>query len=499
MQSWRFYFLKAHLLRSFCLSGIFAASTLIAQTVNVQSGWDLFGASEDISSMTPFDAACVKSVYAYQNGSWRIYPTSDDTQKITSIAKGRGFWVNGNSACTITAGSGGGGSTTPTQTALSIQTLYLPDRIVEGTEVPAGVIAYGVGSAQWSAAKGSFKDTSKLSTTYIAPLVRQDENESVTLTISDGMQTVSKTVYTTISKRVNSAPIIKSVSIPQSVAQGSTVTIDALVIDDYDSATATKYFWTSSIGKIAQQTSKATTFTAPTDANGSVIFRLTACDGENACSEINQTVQITCSGSGCPAPAPVVTANTPPTIKSVSIPQTISVGSTVSLDALVYDDRDSVDALRFFWVPSIGSISNQELKATTYTAPTDINGSVKFRLTVCDTSNACSETNQTIPFVCVGSTCPSNPVSTPPAIKGISYPTAADQNQSVQIVSFVVDSSGLTPLTYFWTTSLGQIDNNNTSSTIFHTPSSSGTAQLKLITCNQKAFCSEQNFSIAIR
>jgi len=65
-----------------------------AQTINVKSGWQLLGATEDSASMCGFKASCVKSVWTYDNGVWSSYEPTSSSNTLSSITKGLGFWVN---------------------------------------------------------------------------------------------------------------------------------------------------------------------------------------------------------------------------------------------------------------------------------------------------------------------------------------------------------------------------------------------------------------------
>jgi len=62
--------------------------------VNVVKGWRLLGALQDLCVNHIFNDSSIKSVWAYDiNSEWKQY-TPVNIDKLTQIAKGRGYWVN---------------------------------------------------------------------------------------------------------------------------------------------------------------------------------------------------------------------------------------------------------------------------------------------------------------------------------------------------------------------------------------------------------------------
>ena len=100
-------------IRSLVLASLLTASaSLSAQDLNIHGGWQLLGATDDIADMTIFDGKCVDFVWKYDTTQatpqWQLYVgNKTDYQVPTGIAtipqlyKGDGFWVKGNSNCTI--------------------------------------------------------------------------------------------------------------------------------------------------------------------------------------------------------------------------------------------------------------------------------------------------------------------------------------------------------------------------------------------------------------
>ncbi|MEA1972865.1 MAG: hypothetical protein U9N34_06190 [Candidatus Cloacimonadota bacterium] len=95
-------------------SGITAlalCSSVYGQSISVTDGWQLSGATEDITDLTKFDSSgCVDFVWKY-NGSvspaqWNLHIANGQDYNysgstISSITSGEGFWIKGNSNCTV--------------------------------------------------------------------------------------------------------------------------------------------------------------------------------------------------------------------------------------------------------------------------------------------------------------------------------------------------------------------------------------------------------------
>jgi len=74
-------------------------STLSAKALTIQKGWQLMGTSEPIENMAVFREDCTSEVVAYRNSTWLKHNSVDST--LTYIGKQEGFWVFGETNCTI--------------------------------------------------------------------------------------------------------------------------------------------------------------------------------------------------------------------------------------------------------------------------------------------------------------------------------------------------------------------------------------------------------------
>ena len=63
--------------------------------INIKSGWQLLGSTETIEDISILNRHHIKGVFTYSDNKWKQYGLcSSSMNKITSIAKNRGYWVN---------------------------------------------------------------------------------------------------------------------------------------------------------------------------------------------------------------------------------------------------------------------------------------------------------------------------------------------------------------------------------------------------------------------
>lgn len=102
---------------------LLSSSILLAQYIDLKSGWNLIGAKETISKSS-LNKSCINLVYTYENGSWKEYyrrntsslpstpttfvpPQIDKSTSATfsSLSKGQGFWVHTSYNCKFSVNS----------------------------------------------------------------------------------------------------------------------------------------------------------------------------------------------------------------------------------------------------------------------------------------------------------------------------------------------------------------------------------------------------------
>lgn len=93
-------------------TSVFAATTLFASTININGGWNLLGAVDNIA---PHEVPCAKTAWIFNNSTntWSLYtrqnmgdgfltPEQYGYSSIDTITQGRGFWVNADSTgCSV--------------------------------------------------------------------------------------------------------------------------------------------------------------------------------------------------------------------------------------------------------------------------------------------------------------------------------------------------------------------------------------------------------------
>lgn len=122
---------------SYLLSGLLLTSALAAQVVNIQPGWQLLGATQDINTSGFDDAGCVDYLWKYNHTAttdaqkWQLHISNPSITSgtvtyplINSLNAGDGYWVKGNSVCDVT-------TYTPTQ-SLNINNSTIAYSDVEG-------------------------------------------------------------------------------------------------------------------------------------------------------------------------------------------------------------------------------------------------------------------------------------------------------------------------------------------------------------------------------
>jgi len=86
-------------------SSFILSSAIYAQDINIQNGWQLLGATEDIN-VSKFDNSCIDFVWKYDtvdisNPQWQVHIANGQNYThtnptISSLQIGEGFWVKGN-------------------------------------------------------------------------------------------------------------------------------------------------------------------------------------------------------------------------------------------------------------------------------------------------------------------------------------------------------------------------------------------------------------------
>ncbi len=82
------------------------ASSIYAQDISINDGWQLLGATEDLN-ISKFNNSCVDYIWKYDTGNWKLHIANGQTYSytgatISTLTQGQGFWVKGNNNCSVT-------------------------------------------------------------------------------------------------------------------------------------------------------------------------------------------------------------------------------------------------------------------------------------------------------------------------------------------------------------------------------------------------------------
>ena len=178
-------------------------------------------------------------------------------------------------------------------------------------------------------------DDSTLTPSFTVPNVSEDTAVEFTLTVSDGIITVSDSIIITITDSANTAPTVNA-GTDQEITEGDTVTL-AGTATDADQEDDLTYSWShdSTLFISLDDSTLTPSFTVPNVSEDTAVeFTLTVSDGT---TDVSDQIIITITDS----------ANTAPTVNA-GTDQEITEGSTVTL-AGTATDADQEDDLTYSW------------------------------------------------------------------------------------------------------------------------------------------------------
>ena len=223
-------------------------------------------------------------------------------------------------------------------------------------------------------------DDSTLTPSFTVPNVSEDTAVEFTLTVSDGIITVSDSIIITITDSANTAPTVNA-GTDQEITEGDTVTL-AGTATDADQEDDLTYSWShdSTLFISLDDSTLTPSFTVPNVSEDTAVeFTLTVSDGT---TQISDSVIITITDS----------ANTAPTVNA-GTDQEITEGDTVTL-AGTATDADQEDDLTYSWShDSTLFISLDDSTLTpSFTVPNvSEDTAVEFTLTVSDGTTQISD------------------------------------------------------------------------------------------------------------
>ena len=174
----------------------------------------------------------------------------------------------------------------------------------------------------------------------------------------------------------NTPPVIKDVIVPEQV-------VVELKVDGYDAdGDKLRYLWEVDQGELDSTTKRTVKWRLPSDAKSAVV-KVYANDGVNESVPATRTIKVNLR-------------NVAPVIKRIVVPESVTAGERIQLEAETYDpDGDSV---AFNWNVEVGVLSSTTAKAPTWTAPVE-GAFVPVKLSVDDNINQPTVRSTTISVV----------------------------------------------------------------------------------------------------
>jgi len=252
----------------------------------------------------------------------------------------------------------------------------------------------------------------------------------------------------------NQKPVLDSVSWPDSVYLGASVTLSCAVSDpEGDSVTVS---WFCSLGTLSAPTGTSVNWQAPA-SECSPVITVRAMDTHNG--ETKQEHTIVVSGA----------VNRPPEIAGISGPDSIAAGGNCVLTCSASDPDG--DTLSYTWTCNVGGLSGQTGATVTCYAP-DSAASAVITVIVAD-SNSADTATKSIGVSAQGE-------NHPPTIASISGPDSVDAGGDALLTCNASDPDGDT-LSYTWSCNAGGLSGQTGASATWHAPDTAAYATITVI------------------
>ena len=287
---------------------------------------------------------------------------------------------------TVTITVSNASNTAPVADAGADQSVTSGDSVTlsgSGTDEDGDTLTYA-----WRAQGQTGTIATSAAFSFTAPTVTQATDYVYSLTVSDGTASDTDSVTVTVSPpQPNRAPTADAGS-DRTVTAGTSVTLDGSGSSDPDSGDVLTYDWAQTSGSpsvtLTAVSTSSSVFTAPAvTTSTALVFTLTVSDGSLSASD---TVTITVEPLANRAPSADAGAD-----------QTVTAGTTVTLDGSGSSDPDTGDTLTYSWVHTSGTpsvtLTGPTTASPTFTAPTvTASTSLVFTLTVSDGTASATDT-----------------------------------------------------------------------------------------------------------
>src|SRR5438445_494554 len=331
------------------------------------------------------------------------------TPATTSSDSGAQFAVTvSNPAGTLTSNTATL-TVTPAPVAPSITTQPASQTLIAGQTATLSVTATGTSplSYQWN--KNGTAISGATSSTYTTPATTSSDNGAqFTVTISNSVGTVTSTAATLT---VNTPPSITTQPVSQTVTSGQTASFSVAAMG----TAPLTYQWNKNGTAISGATASSYTTPATTSSDHGAQF----------------TVTVSNSAGTVTSNAATLTVNTPPSITTQPVSQTVIVSQTASFSVTATGSSP----LTYQWNKNGTAISGAT--SSTYTTPATTSSDNGAQFTVIISNSVGTVTSNAATLT----------VNTPPSISAQPISQTATAGQTA---SFSVTASGTSPLSYQW-------------------------------------------------
>lgn len=323
----------------------------------------------------------------------------------------------------------------------------------------------------WSWSTGSMSSSAGRTVTWTAP--DSGCTATISVTVSDGRGgSTSADKNITVDPSANRPPSIDAVNGPDSLTPRGNAQYACDATDpENDSLT---YNWSSTTGELSSQTGQTVTWSAPDSACTAKLTVIVE-DENGGADTADKSVVVT------------VAANKPPTISSISGPDSVDAGGEANLTCNASDPDG--DSLSYSWSCTVGGLSSSSGRSVTWYAP---DSSCSSTITaIASDGNGGSDTAHKAIGV--------RPVpNRPPVIDSISGPSSVDAGGQGTYTCHARDPDG-DSLTYFWECTRGHYMTRSQPTAKWYAPDSSGSAILKVTVSDGRGKEDDKSKTVSIR
>ena len=359
--------------------------------------------------------------------------------------------------CTATDSNGGSASITGFITITTNQppviVITAPSEVLTGsrTELSTEITdpeGHAITLIEWTTNLGTLQNINTTIPIFIAGNV--EGTATITCQATDSGGAIGSATTNITIQRENQPPTIQ-LNLPDTVSTNTTTELSAEITDPEDDAIES-IIWTTTLGTLENANTVTPTFIAGSTA-GTTAITCTATDSNQNSTTVTEFI--------------IITANLPPIIV-ITGPSEIFTGSSTELNSTITDpENDEIESIR--WTTTLGTLEN----ATT-TTPTFIAGNIEGTATItCEATDSSGKTGSTTTNITI------QRENQPPTIQ-FNIPSNIPINTPTELSATITDPEDDAIESIIWTTTLGTLENADTTIPILTPGNIAGTAT---ITC----------------